>query len=357
MQEQRRNREIVAELLEALGVFRRRADAGSDREEADQRQQSKHEGIAGQQRGIAAHGAAARGAQNAGDGVRIKEQRQRRPQSQSGVNAIGAGGVGTGHRQEQFRRRHRGENLGKSAKLHRHHDHGGERRDVDQNIFDDSNRSRRAQTARIGEGRQDDKGNEQRQIRGITGPADAEAADHDLQADQLQRDVRHRRDDAGNCHRQCEPAVTEAAAHEIAGCDVVVLVADIPEPRKHQKQDRVDHDRVGHREESDGAGAEGQRRDGNEGVGGVEIATDQEPGDESAEAPPAKAPFVQLVEIALAPMRGDEAQPGDKAEQHDKDDKSSPINFRHGTPPEFLVRFFCLFCILRFAIVRSAMAL
>jgi hypothetical protein len=66
---------------------------------------------------------------------------------------------------------------------------------------------------------------------------------------------------------------------------------------------------------------------------------------------------VQLVEIALAPMRGDEAQPGDKAEQHDKDDKSSPIDFRHGTPPEFLVRFFCLFCILRFAIVRSAMAL
>ena len=100
-----------------------------------------------------------------------------------------------------------------------------------------------------------------------------------------------------------------------AARDVVVLVADVPEPRKHQEQDRIDHDRVGHREERDRAGAERQRRDGDEGVGGVEIAADQEPGDDGAEAPAAEPPFMQLVEVALAPMRGGKAEPGDEAEQ------------------------------------------
>ena len=141
------------------------------------------------------------------------------------------------------------------------------------------------------------------------------AADDHLQADQLQRDIGHGRDDAGDGHRQRQPAVAEAAAHEIRRRDVVVLVADVPEPRKHQEQDRIDHDRVGHGEERDGAGAEGQRRHGDEGVGGVEIAADQEPGDDGAEAPAAEAPFVQLVEVALAPVRGGEAEPGDEAEQ------------------------------------------
>ena len=100
-----------------------------------------------------------------------------------------------------------------------------------------------------------------------------------------------------------------------AGGDVVVLVADVPEPREHQEQDRIDDDRVRHGEERDGAGAEGERRNGDEGVGGVEIAADQKPGDDRAEAPAAEAPFVQLVEIALAPVGGGEAEPGDEAEQ------------------------------------------
>ena len=147
------------------------------------------------------------------------------------------------------------------------------------------------------------------------GAADAHGADHDLQADQLQRDIGHRRDDAGDGDRQRQPAIAEAAAHEIGRRDVIVLVADVPEPREHQEQDRIDHDRVRHREERDGAGAEGERRNGDERVGGVEVAADQEPGDQGAKAPAAQAPFVQLVEIALAPMRGGKSQPGNEAEQ------------------------------------------
>ena len=90
--------------------------------------------------------------------------------------------------------------------------------------------------------------------------------------------------------------------------DVAVLVRDRPEPREHEEQDRIDHDRVRHGEEADRAGAEQQRRHGDEGVGGVEVAADQEPGDDGAEAAAAQAPFVQQVEVALAPVRGDEAE-------------------------------------------------
>ncbi len=166
------------------------------------------------------------------------------------------------------------------------------------------------------------------------GARDAHGADDDLQADQLQRDIGHGGDDAGDRHRQRQPAIAEAAAHEIGRRDVVVLVADVPEPRKHQEQDRIDHDRVRHREERDGAGAEGERRNGDEGVGGVEVAADQEPGDEGAEAPAAQAPFVQLIEIALAPLRGGKAQPGDEPEQHHENGQSGPVYLLHGMPPQ-----------------------
>ena len=119
--------------------------------------------------------------------------------------------------------------------------------------------------------------------------------------DQLQRDVGHGRDDAGDRHREREPAVAEAALHEIAGGDVAVLVADVPEARKDEEEDRIDDDGVGHREEGERAGAERERRNRDEGIGGVEIAADQEPGDEGAEAAAAEAPFVQQIEVALAP--------------------------------------------------------
>ena len=170
----------------------------------------------------------------------------------------------------------------------------------------------------------------------IAGAGHAHAGDDHLQADELQRDVRHGRDDAGDGDRQRQPAVAEAAAHEIGRRDVVVLVADLPKPRKHQEQDRIDHDGVGHREERDRAGAESERRHGDEGVGGVEIAADQKPGDDGAEPPPAQPPFVQLVEIALAPVRRGKAEPGDEGEQHNENDQRSPVHVLHGVSPRYV---------------------
>ena len=251
--------------------------------------------------------------------------------------------LATGHRQQQLRRRHRGEDVAEAAELDRHHDHGCESRDVDQDILDDGDRGRRPQPARIGEGREDDEGDDQRQVGGEAGAADTHGADHHLQADQLQRDIGHGGDDAGDGDRQRQPAIAEAAAHEIGRRDVVVLVADMPEPRKHQEQDRIDHDRVRHREEGDGAGAEGERRHGDEGVGRVKVAADQEPGDDGAEAPPAQAPFVQQIEVALAPVRGGETQPRDETEQSNEDDQGSPVHFLHGKPPDFSCSSIALF--------------
>ena len=60
-------------------------------------------------------------------------------------------------------------------------------------------------------------------------------------------------------------------------------------------EQRIDHDGVRHGEEADRAGAEHQGGHGDEGVGGVEIAAEQEPGDEGAEAAAAEAPFMQQV--------------------------------------------------------------
>src|SRR6202790_4466178 len=197
-----------------------------------------------------------------------------------------------------------------AAQLDRDDDDRGQCRYIDQNILHDGDRRRRAQPARVSEGGQHDKGNEQRQIGGKARPGYAERADDDLDADELQGDVRHGRDYAGHRYRQCQPAVPEAPANEITRRDVAMLAAHIPQAAKEQENERVDDDRIRYREKSDGTGAERERRNGNESVGGIDIATDQEPGDEGAETPAAQTPFVKQIEIAFAPMSRGESQPG-----------------------------------------------
>ena len=116
-------------------------------------------------RGVAADGVAAAGAQNAGDRVRIEKQRQRRAERQRRIGAVGAGGVGPGAlpaaasaaAPQQRSCRSRRAAIGMTII-------GGERGDVDQDVLDDGDRGRRAQPARIGEGRQDHEGDDQRQV-------------------------------------------------------------------------------------------------------------------------------------------------------------------------------------------------
>ena len=109
----------------------------------------------------------------------------------------------------------------------------------------------------------------------------------------------------------------------------MMTVRDRPQARQDQEHQRIDDDGVGQREEPDGADAEHQGGHSDERVGGVEIAAEQEPGDHRAEPPTGEPPFVQQVEIAAPPARGEESHDGDEPEQHDKDGERRPL---HGPP-------------------------
>ena len=56
----------------------------------------------------------------------------------------------------------------------------------------------------------------------------AERADHHLHADELQRDIGHGGDDAGQRHGEREHAAAEAVAHEVRRRDVAALMRDRP---------------------------------------------------------------------------------------------------------------------------------
>jgi hypothetical protein len=88
---------------------------------------------------------------------------------------------------------------------------------------------------------------------------------------------------------------------------------------------------IGHGEEPGGAGAEQHRGYRDEGVGGVEVATEQEPGHQRPEAAATEAPFLQLVEVAAAPARGKESDDGDEGEQRGKNGNGGAIG-RHCCP-------------------------
>ena len=106
-QEQRRHREVVAVALEAVGELRHRLHADGDRHEADQRQQPEHQRVGRQGRGVAAHHAGAGCTQDAGDRVRIQEQRQRRAERERGVDAEAAERAGGRRGEQQLGRRDR----------------------------------------------------------------------------------------------------------------------------------------------------------------------------------------------------------------------------------------------------------
>src|SRR5258708_6848656 len=95
----------------------------------------------------------------------------------------------------------------------------------------------------------------------------------------------------------------------------------------------IDADGGGHGEKRNGARPEGERRNRDEGVSGVDITTHQEPGDDGAKAPSAQSPLVQQVEIAPAPARGGEAQPGDEGKQQYEDRERNPVHVLHDIPP------------------------
>ena len=205
--------------------------------------------------------------------------------------------------------------------------------DVDQRVLDERDERGRAQARGVRVGREHREREEQRQVLdepvGVLG-ADAHHLEDDLDADQLERDVGHRREDAGQRDRQRERPAVVAALDEVGRRDVAVPVADRPQPGQEQEDQRVDHDRVGHGEEADRAAGVQQRGHRNEGVGRVEVAADQEPGDEGAEPAAAQAPLVEAAHVGgPTPPRGDEAEDRDEQEEEEEDAERDRADVAH----------------------------
>ena len=217
-----------------------------------------------------------------------------------------------------------------SAEMRRDDDDRGDHEDVDHDVFHERDHRRRAQAARVGVQREDHERDDQRDLAaGVRiDVAESHRGEHHLHADELQRDVRHRRQHAGEGDGEREPMAAVAGFDEIRCRHVVVLVAHVPQPRHDQEHQRIHDDRVRQREESVRADGEHQRRHRDDGVGRIDVAADQEPGDDGAEAASAQTPFVQLREIGLLPARGDESEHRHQHEEEREDDPRGDVD--HG---------------------------
>ena len=264
--------------------------------------------------------------------MRIEKQREGRAERERGIGAVGAETVAGWRREEQLLLGHAGEDRTVTAELGGNDDERGEHGDEDQHVLDDGDQRRRAESARIGKGGEDDEGYDQRQVSDEASRRKAERADHHLHADDLERDIGHRRDNARQREGEREQPAAEAVADEVGGGDMAARARDLPQAREDDIENGIDEDGVGNGEETHRALAEDERRNGDERIGGVEVAAEQEPGDDGAEAAPAETPFVQHVEIGLAPMRRDEAEPGDEQKERDEDDRGGEIEIQRMSP-------------------------
>ena len=220
----------------------------------------------------------------------------------------------------------RAEDVGVAAYLQRQPDDGRDHHDIEHDVLDDGNNRGGAQSARIGVGGQDDEGERQRPL-----AMQSERGQYHADADQLQRDVGHGREDAGERDGDGQRAPAVAAPDEVREGDIAVAAADVPKPRQHHQHVGVSEDRVGQREEAVGAGAVQRGRHGDDGVGRVGVAADQEPGDPRAEGASGEAPLFERVHVERAPpARGPEAGERDESEEQAEDDEGGGVHWLGG---------------------------
>ena len=317
---------------------------GGDRHPAEQGQQAQHEGVRRQDRGVAADRRTTVGGEGRGDGVGVHEQRHRRAEGQRrvGPHLAGAGDerphglagglVGGGHLLLGG-----AEDAGPAAvDRGRQVDHRDDDDQVDQGVLDEGDHRRGSQPGGVGVRRQQHERDQQGQVLGqpVAAATEPDHLEHRLDADQLEGDVGHRRDETGDRDRERQHAGVVAPAHEVGRGDVAVAVADRPQPRHEDEDDRVQDDRVGHREEArDGSGREHRRRHRDEGVRRVEVTAQQEPGHPGAERATAEPPLVERLEgVALLEAGGHEAEHGHDGEEQDQHDQRDPVDA--GVPSE-----------------------
>ncbi len=324
-----------------LGVGADRRDAGGDRHVAEEGQQPEHHAVGRQGSHVALDHVAAATCQDAGDRVRVDEQRQGRAEREGRV----ADDLRVGKEQPVRRalRRWRcavellvggAEDRIPAAELAGDVDDRRDDNDVDQRVLDERDQCWCPQAGLVCVDGQDQEGDDQRQVAGETLPLDAHGLEDGLDPHELQGDVGHRRHDAGERDHESKDRRAVPAADEVGGRHVPVAVADRPEPDSHEEDHRVDHDGVRHREEAEGSRAIDERGHGDERVRGVEVAADQEPGDPGAEVAAAEPPLVEVLQrLGPTPTRRDEAQDRDEPEEQAEDDQLSGLDVVHHRSP------------------------
>ena len=210
-----------------------------------------------------------------------------------------------------------------AAQFGRDNDDRGDHHDVEHHVFDDGDGSRCAQATGVGVGGEDDKGGDKWPL-----AVDAECGDDLADADKLQRDVGHGRQNAGERKGDGEPAVAVAATHIVGQSYVTLTVAYGPQLGQHQHHQRVSEDAVRHREEAGRTRSINGRGHGDDCVRRVEIAADQEPDDERAETAAGQSPLFQAVQVRALPAHRQEACRCHAEEAEAEDDERGGVDGR-----------------------------
>jgi hypothetical protein len=206
-----------------------------------------------------------------------------------------------------------------AAELDGDDDNGGDDENINHRVLDEGDHRRRAQSALVGEEGENDEREGDRRVRHDPLTREAERQNDLFEADELERNVRHRRQNARRRNRKLQTLVAISAEHKIGRCDVAMFLRDRPQARQGQVQERIDDDRIGHGEETKRANGEDDRRNRDHGIGGIEVAPKQEPGDPAAKSAAAKSPFVDVVEIGRLPTRCEEAHDRHQAKKEYED--------------------------------------
>ena len=101
--------------------------------------------------------------------------------------------------------------------------HRRQHHDVEHHVFHDGDQRRRPQAARVGVSRKNDESRNQRPL-----PANTQRGNDLAHPNQLQRDVGHGGENAGNRYSDRKPAALVAAAHIIGQGYVSVTAANAP---------------------------------------------------------------------------------------------------------------------------------
>src|SRR5262249_33676171 len=102
-------------------------------------------------------------------------------------------------------------------------------------------------------------------------------------------------------------SAAESSANKIRQRYVTVTVTNLPQSREHQHHIWIEQNAVWNGEKSRRTGAIQCCGNGDDRIGRVKIAANQEPCHERSKATSGQAPFLQAVQIAASPARSPEA--------------------------------------------------